>query len=174
MIIEKLKKVLSFNGIFLIIGILGGLSSILTVFITKWNAQISLKWLVLTIFIGLIIILILIKLIFNLNEELRYKTQNKARIMKYLPDKYTFLIEKNQTFGYSAMVSIFYYLDDIYETEVGKGYVKNIQDQFIQIQLLNFSEDFKKNHQGIIKKINDNDINTLKKIIVKNYIKYSK
>jgi hypothetical protein len=172
MIKEKIKNILSFNGVALIIGILGSLASILTVFITQWDTKINLKWFVFALFISVTIILILLKLLFDLISELRIKRPNKARVVRYIPDKKTFIVEKNDFLGYSAMVSIFY-LDDTYEAELGKGFVHNIQDEFIQIKILNISDDFNNSYQSILEQIDSNDIRTLQKIVVKSYIKYS-
>ncbi len=65
-----LKKVLSFNGVAIIIGVLGSLASILTLFINQWNSQINLKWFVFTLFVAVTLMIILIKLVFDYNQEL--------------------------------------------------------------------------------------------------------
>ena len=172
MIKEKLKKIISFNGISLLIGILGSLASILTVFITKWDSQISLKWFVFVIFISLTIVLITIKLLFDLVHELKKEHPHMIRAVRYIPESKTLLVEKNNLLGHSAMVSIFY-LDDNYEVELGKGFVKNIQDEFIQIQVLEISTDFDRNYQQSLINIESNEIGTLQKIIIKSYITYT-
>jgi hypothetical protein len=123
MVKEKLKKIFSFNGIALIIGIVGGLAGYFTILVTEWNFQLSLKWLVFTIYISFTIILILIKLVADLNTELKVKHPNTTTVFRYIPETDAFLIHKNDFLGHSAMVSIFY-LDDSFEVEFGKGYVK--------------------------------------------------
>ena len=70
------------------------------------------------------------------------------------------------------MVSIFYF-DDSFEVEFGKGYVKNIQENFIQIQLLEISESFSTNYDSVIIKIDSNDIVILNRLIVKSYVTYT-
>ncbi len=173
MIQKILKRIFTFNGISITIGIIGSLASILTVFISQWNTTISLKWFVFSIFISCAFILILIKLSINLNNELKRKRINKIFVLRYIPESTTFIIDKTEALGYFAMVSIFF-LDDDYETEFGKGYVKVIQNEFIQIKILDISDDFKTNYQDKLVSINNNDMNILKKIVVKSYITYTK
>lgn len=172
MIKEKLLKIISFNGIVLIIGILGGLSSILTIFITQWNVQISLKWFVFFLFVFLIILLILIKLIYELNREINVKRPNLASVIRYIPSTRTLLVTKNDFLGYSAMVSIFYY-DELYEVEIGKGYVTNITERFIQIRILDISDDFNMYYHPVLERFETNDLRTLQMIVVKSYITYT-
>lgn len=172
MIKQKINKILSFNGVSLIIGILGSLASILTVFITKWDVIISLKWLVFVLFLTLTLSLLFIKLVYELNEEIKIKRITKFPVLRYIPDSKIFLTQPNDALGYSAMVSIFY-LDDSYEVELGKGYVNNIQDNFIQIKILDLSSEFKTGHEDILSKMANNDLNILKKIIVKSYVTYT-
>lgn len=173
MIKEKLKKIFSFNGVSLLIGILGSLASIMTVFISKWDSQISLKWFVFTVFISLTIVIILTKLLFDFASEMKKEQQNSVKAVRYISEMKTLLVEKNKILGYYAMVSIFY-LDENYEVELGKGFVKNIQEEFTQIQILEFSDEFIRNYQKSLVKIESNEIRTLQKVIVKSYISYTK
>jgi hypothetical protein len=173
MIKEKLKNIFSFNGIALIVGILGSLASILTVFVTKWDTKIDLKWFIFSVFIAITIILIITKLLFDLIAELNIKRPNKASVVRYLVQSETFVVSKNDFLGYFAMVSIFF-LDDSYEVELGKGYVQNIQDNFIQVKVLEIDSNFANHYQQELKDIIANDIRILQKIVVKSYITYSK
>lgn len=169
---EKLKDIFSFNGIALIIGIVGSLAGYFTILITEWNSQISIKWLVFTIYISFTIILILFKLVLDLNSDLKVKHPNTTAVFRYVPESTTFLVYKNDFLGHLAMVSIFY-LDDSFEHEFGKGYVKNIQDKFIQIQVIEVSNNFSSNHSEVLEKINLNNTVVLQKIIVKSYITFT-
>ncbi len=173
MIRDKLKKIFSFNGISLLIGILGSIASILTIFINKWDSLISLKWLVFVLFLSISIILVLIKLTFDLVEEVKRKSPNSSKVIRYIPMSKAFLTSKNDTLGYSAMVSIFY-IEDSYEIEFGKGFVNNIQEQMTQIQLLEISEDFSINYSSVVQKIEINDAAILNRLIIKSYISYTK
>lgn len=172
MIKEKLKNIFSFSGIALIIGIVGGLAGYFTILITEWNSQLSLKWFVFIIYIFFTIVLILIKLIIDLNIELKIKHSNTTTVFRYVPESETFLVYKNKFLGHSAMVSIFY-LDDSFEVELGKGYVKNIQDNFIQVKIIEILNDFSTNHSEVLEKINSNNIIVLQKMIVKSYVTYT-
>lgn len=172
MVREKLKYILSFSGISLIFGIVGCLTAYFTILITNWDLKISIKWLIFTIYVSFTIILILLKLIVDLNNELKVKLPYTTRIFRYVPENFTFLIYKNDFLGHLAMVSIFY-LDNSFEVELGKGYVKNIQDKFIQIKIIEISERFSSNHSKILEEIELNNVMTLQKIIVKNYITFS-
>ncbi|PAM93480.1 hypothetical protein B4N84_18230 [Flavobacterium sp. IR1] len=172
MLQEKIKNLLSFSGISLIIGIVGGLSTYLSILVTDWNSKISLKWLVLILYISFTVFLILLKLLIELNLELKKKHTNTSSVVRYIPERETFLISKNDYLGHSAMVSLFYF-DDSLEIEFCKGYVKNIQDNFIQIKTLEISNDFISNYENILTKINSNDAIILQKLIVKSYITYT-
>ena len=172
MIQEKLKKILSFNGISMIVGITGGLATFLSVLITNWNFQISLKWLIFFVYIFFTITLFLIKLLIEMNIELKSKRPNTTSVVRYISESSTFLVNKKDFLGHSAMVSIFYF-DDSFEVEFGKGYVKNIQENFIQIQLLEISESFSTNYDSVIIKIDSNDIVILNRLIVKSYVTYT-
>lgn len=172
MIKEKLKKIFSFNGIALIIGIVGSLAGYFTILITEWNSQISVKWVVFAIYISFTIILILFKLVIDLNTELKVKLPNTTTVFRYVPESTTFLVYKNDFLGHLAMVSIFY-LDNSFEVELGKGYVKNIQDKFIQIEIIEISDSFSLNHSDVLEKINSNNVIELQKIIIKSYVTYT-
>nr|WP_314897954.1 hypothetical protein [uncultured Flavobacterium sp.] len=172
MIQEKLKKILSFNGISLIIGFTGSLATFLTVLVTDLSLQISLKWLVFCVYILITVILFLIKLLIEMNTELKIKHPNTSKVVRYISERSTFLVNKNDFLGHSAMVSIFYF-DDLFEVEFGKGYVKNIQENFTQIQLIEITQSFSTNYSSVIEKIDSNDINILNKLIVKCYITYT-
>ena len=169
---EKLEKIFSFNGIALIIGIVGSLAGYFTILITEWNSQISIKWLVFSIYISFTIILILFKLVLDLNTELKVKHPNTTTVFRYVPESTTFLVYKNDFLGHLAMVSIFY-LDDSFEVELGKGFVKNIQDKFIQIEIIEISNTFSSNHSEVLEKINSNNVIALQKIIIKSYVTYT-
>lgn len=172
MIKDKLKIILTFNGIAYAIGILGSLASILTVFVTNWNTLVNIKWLVLVLFLAFSIILILIKLVFDFSAELRKKHPVSLKVLRYIPHSLTFIVNVSDALGYSAMVSIFY-MDDEFEIEFGKGYVSNIQDEFIQVQLIDISNDFLNNYGTALVAISNNDYTELKKLFVKGYIRYT-
>ena len=114
----------------------------------------------------------MIKLSYDLWSELKVKKYNKASAIRFIDKSKIFLIQKNDFLGNLARVSIFY-LDEDSEVEIGKGYVYNIQDKFIQVKLLSLDDHFKRNYSNIMRSIENNDNNVIQKIIVKSYITYS-
>ncbi len=172
MLKDRIKKILTFNGIALIIGVLGSLASILSVLVTKWDTLINIKWLVFVIFISLAIILFLIKLAFDLLSDLKMRKPNTASAIRYVSDNKTLVVTQNDFLGYSAMVSILF-KDDNYEVEFGKGYVENITDNFTQIKILEISGTFIDQYDKKLRQIENNDLQVLKNIVVKSYITYT-
>ncbi len=65
MIKEKLKDILSLNGVSILIGVVGGIWGILSIFI-NWNWQVSIKWLALVLILCMFIVLILSLLIYKI------------------------------------------------------------------------------------------------------------
>lgn len=172
MLNNRLKFLLTYSGISTIVGALGLILGLISPFIDDWNKLISLKWVILMFYILFIIILILIKVLFDINEDIKTKKVNYIKVIRYIEDLNIFICSKNDFFGYNASVSIFY-LDDNFEIELGKGYVYNIQEKFIQIKLLEMTEEFKRYNLLAIEKIKRNDASIINKIIVKSYIKYN-
>jgi hypothetical protein len=171
MLKQKLAKILGLNGVSIIIGIVGGLFGFFSIFVTDWNSPISLKWLVFVSFLSFSIILVLSSLISDLLKEIRIKLPNKAKAFRYFPESNQFLVEKNDSLGASATVTIFY-LDDEYEVTLGTGYVSNIQDKFISINIIEMDNNFIQMYQNIITQIEANDIRVISKIFVKSYLIY--
>jgi len=142
---------------------------------------ITLRWLMVIILLFTSIILIVVKLCIdlqsekeNLEIEIKRRRTNTHKVISYKPEQNIFLIERNEDeiLGHDAMVSIFY-LEENYELEIGKGYVQNIQDRFMQIKLLNLTEAFNSDSITFIN-ISQNNLTTLSKVIVKSYIKYDR
>lgn len=172
MIKKRLSEIFSYNGISLLIGVIGSLASISTIIITKWDAKVSVKWLVFVIFICIAIVLIMSKLLFDLYEDFKKKIPNNTTVIQYIPTYTSFVVKNNDFLGLSAMVSVFY-RDGSFEAELGKGYVSNIQENFTQIQILEISDEFKVNYSKVLKKITSNDPLILQNIVIKSYLAYS-
>lgn len=172
MIREKIKKnVFSINGISLIIGIVGGIFGIISPFITNWNISINLKWVIAIIIVGFFLILILLKICIDLRDDLKKKNVNNTKIISFLSQEETFLAEINHTLGHGALVSIFY-IENNYEIDFGKGYITNIQDNFIQIKLLQIANNFQVNYDDILNNIRNNNSISIQKLVVKSFVKY--
>lgn len=172
-IITRVKEILNQYGIAYMIGILGGLSSILTIFIQQWDYVISLKWFVFTLYASITGFVILIKLISDLQSDLRSKSKNvSSAVFRYIPDQRILLIKKNDLIGFYAMVSIVY-IENGYEVEFGKGYAINIQDNYISVQIISITEDFTQNRFALLNQINHNDTTVLPNLTVKNYLTFT-
>lgn len=169
--LDRLKKILTFNGVAIFIGIAGGIASILTLFNSDWNFSVSIKWIIFICYIFLVVFVILVKFIYDQNIELEGKSQSNPifRVVKYEPTQELFLIEKTNLLGFDAMVSLFYLLDD-FEIELGKAFVSNIQENFIQLKTIDISKKFEKDNSEILKNIKNNSSNELKNIIIKTYV----
>ena len=104
MVWKNLKKILTFNGIAFAIGILGSIASIMTVFVTNWNSLVNVKWLILIFFLTFSIILILVKLVYNFNEQLKKKNLLSFKVLRYIPQSMTFIININDSLCYSPFL----------------------------------------------------------------------
>lgn len=82
------------------------------------------------------------------------------------------LIEKNNFLGQSARVTIFY-LDDDYEVVLGTGYVFNIQEKFVTVEIKELDSDFLNRYENVITQMFNNDYRALQKVFVKGYLIYN-
>ncbi len=168
--IEKIKKVLTFNGIYIAFGIFGSIASILTLLNLNYNFTISVKWLIFLIYIFICIILIFFKVICDLNDELNKIDPNpKFTIIKYLQSTDEFLIKKTTLLAHNALVSL-YYLKDDFEVEIGKAYVSNVSDNYIQLKIFDTLPNLSKDIVEAIDKIKNNDAKELKSVSIKTFI----
>ena len=134
--------------------------------------MIDIKWLIFIVWCFISIIVLLFKLNFDLNRDLKLVEKvstPKFRVIRYEPSIETFLIDKSSLLGHNALVSI-YYLKKEFEIELGRAYVSNIQENFIQLKIEYYSEKFEKNHVEVLKRIQDNDTYELNNIIIKTYV----
>lgn len=171
MLKQKLAKVLTLNGASIIIGIVGGIFGFFSIFVTNWSYPISLKWFIFVAFLSLTIILVLTSLISELLKEVRIKQSNRANAVRFLMEDKKMLIEKNNFLGQSARVTIFY-LDDDYEVVLGTGYVFNIQEKFVTVEIQEIEDDFLTKYDNVINQMNNNDYKALQKVFVKGYLMY--
>lgn len=168
--IERITKILSFNGVAIFIGIFGSIASILTLFNSNWDFSISIKWIIFLFYVFLSCTVILLKVIHEQNKELnKQQARPIFRIIKYEPTQESFLIEKTNLLGFDALVSLFYLQDD-FEIELGKAFVSNIQENFIQLQTIDISKKFETDNSEILKNIKNNASKELKNIIIKTYV----
>lgn len=167
---DRFKKVLTFNGLFILIGVLGGIASILTLFNTDYSLRVNIKWLIFIVYLFISSVFILVKIIYDIQKELEQRElKPQFRIIKYQQSTEEFLIEKSTLLGHNALVSVFYSQDD-FETEIGKAYVSNITDNFIQLKIMNIRDNLSQEIVAVIDKIKNNDAKELKNVTIKSFV----
>jgi hypothetical protein len=171
MIKEKLKQILSLNGISILIGIIGGIFGIFSIFI-DWNTVISIKWLAATVILFSFLLLISVILIFEIYKNKNVEILRSNKVIKFLEVNSLFLVENNNNLEFSQTVSIYFTIND-FQIPLAKGFVENIQENFVQVKIISFDENFIRNHEENYSKIISNNKNVLKLIIIKNYIRYN-
>ncbi|ANF51604.1 hypothetical protein A0O34_14315 [Chryseobacterium glaciei] len=171
MIKEKLKQILSLNGISVLIGIIGGILGIFSIFI-DWNSQISIKWFAaLTIFFSFLLLITLI-LVFEMYKNYKVKIIKNHKVIQFLEENLLLLVENNNSLEFSQTVSIYYIINN-FQVLLAQGFVENIQENFVQIKITQFEQNFLRNYSIIYEKIINNDKSILDLIIIKNYIRYN-
>lgn len=171
MIKEKLKKILSINGISILIGIIGGVLGILSIFI-DWSQKVSIKWVAGISIVFLFCILILILFSYELYKSNIIKSQKAIKVITFSATNNLILVENNSDLDYSQFVTIFYNVDKL-QLLLAKGYVKNIQDKFTQIEIIDFDKEFIQKYPDKYKKLLNNNKESLEAIIIKNYFRYN-
>jgi len=172
MIRDKIRVILSLNGISILIGIVGGIIGLTAIFIDDWDLKIGIRWFALLIILFLFVILIVSKLAYELFIDLKKTDQKSIRVISYMPETFTLLAEKSDLLEYSARVTIFY-IDNNFQIEAAQGFVQNIQDNFIQIKITKFDEAFESNSALAIEFLNNNNVEVLRKLSIKSYIRYT-
>ena len=171
---EKIRKVLRFNGVFILIGVLGGLSSILTVFVGQFGIDINLKWLIAYIYISIVIYILLFKVVNDLVKEIKNHKKNLSlSVLSYNTAAETIIGEKADWITLDTFVTV-YYKDNEFITEMGYGYVSNINDESIQIKLIRFAENFRANYREELRKLENNDISIINRMMIKTIVTYTK
>ncbi len=127
-----LNTIFSLTGLSITIGVLGFLSSIVTLFIDI-NSQISVKWLLFVIVLSLSIIFILLKVIYDQFLEVAHAPPFETPI-KYISEENILLIRKNENFLNSIIVGCYQQKDEI-DRLVYLGQVYLVQEKLIQIKL---------------------------------------
>lgn len=154
--IDKISHSLfSFTGLSILIGCLGLLSGITTLFIDI-NALISVKFLLATVLFSAISIAILFKALFDCANETKPQPAFEHPF-SYNKDDNILLIRRNDNFINSIVVGCYIDKNDM-ETLAFLGVVHHVQDKVIQVRLVC---DF-----GKLKNI-PSDLDSLKKITVR-------
>jgi len=146
-----LKQIITERGLYILIAVVGFISSITTMFIDV-NSQISVKWLLFLISISLSIFIIFLSL---LNKVIWEKQiTNKIKIIKYYPDKGSIVLKTNQDIFINSLLTIYINTDGYEELQI-LCYIENIQEnklllaKIIKVYAKDVSDDLIKN--GIVK-----------------------
>lgn len=128
-----LKAIFSSSGASLAIGAAGFISAIVGMFIST-DLQLSVKWLLLSIWLFSTVLLILLKLIYDLANEKLPPLPFEVPI-RYVQPEQVLLIRRNENFTNQIIVGGYSNVDDI-ERLLFLGTVHHVQDKFIQIRVL--------------------------------------
>lgn len=132
--LENIRKgIFSLSGLSIGLGVLGFLSGLAQLFIDI-DDKISVKWLLFTLLIGLSLVFILLKIIFDLHL-LKNAQSNHESPIKFLEKEGILVIKKNEHFVNTIIVGC-YYLNDEVERLAYVGVVHHIQDRVIQIRII--------------------------------------
>lgn len=123
----------SMTGISLAVGAAGFLSALVTMFINT-SEQLSIKWILFALWLFLTVVIILLKLLFDLASEKKIPPPYEIPI-RYLANDQILLIRRNEYFGNQIVVGCYSNVDDV-ERLLSLGTVHHVQDKFIQIKLL--------------------------------------
>ena len=127
-----LAATFSLTGVSLAIGALGFLSGFVQLFVDV-SLQLSVKWLLLMAWLSLTLLLILLKIVYDLHTEARPAPPFEVPI-RYLPDQQVFVIRRNDNFLNSIVVGCYIRNDEV-DTLACIGVVHNVQEKVIQIRL---------------------------------------
>lgn len=184
----SIKEIFTKSNISFIIGIIGFISAIFSMFF-DWNQSLKFKWFGLwTILLGIIILLLLlllskVKEIRNENiKELQTKLDEsianyqrliniEIKAIKFSPKESILLVEKNPRFEERQFVSIDYKLDE-FHIPFAVGYVSSVQNNSIQIKITEVDTNFETKYPDEIKKISENHKDSLNSLLIKKYYKY--
>lgn len=166
---DIIHKILTFNGVSLFIGIVGGIFGIVSIFI-DWSAVVSVKWLVSLIVIFVFITLILVKIINDAAVRLRGNSSSKFEVINIINRGELILINNNSTLITNAIVSV-YYIENGCEIDFGQAYISHIQDEFTQVRILEIDQYFRLNYPEEVRLYSDCDTRIIKKMIIRNVVK---
>ena len=134
MINEVKERIFSFSGVSILVGVVGFLSGIVTIFINV-NADISVKWLLLIILLSLVLIIVLLKTVYDLS--IKEKPQNFYEVpIRYIQEEGVFIIRRNENFLNNILVGCYATRDEV-DRLAYIGFVHLVQERMIQIKIRN-------------------------------------
>lgn len=132
-VLEDVRKaVFSINGTAIFIAVIGVLSSIVTIFVNT-SADVSVKWLLLSITLGLYAIVILLKVAHDSIERGRPSPPFENPI-RFVVESGIFVIRKNEHFLSNILVGCYSQQDGL-ERLAYIGVVDHVQPTLIQIRI---------------------------------------
>lgn len=166
-----IKRILSYNSVSLIIGVLGGLFGFVPIFV-DYNAEVSVRWFIFTIIISLFIILILLKIISDVAIKIKQLSNPSISVISIKENGEILLTRRNTLIErYSMLVSIYYIKNDL-EILLGTGYVSMIQDNFVQVRLYELDQLFEQKYEEIVTALRNEKSWLAKNIIIRNIMIY--
>jgi len=103
---EKIAKgIFSLSGASIVIGVVGFVSGFVTLFVNV-NDQLSIKWLLFVLLVGISLTLILLKVIYDLSRERRPPPPYEHPI-RYVSEEQVFIIRRNENFLNSIVVGCY-------------------------------------------------------------------
>jgi len=155
-------KTLAFNAAAILIGVLGGLSAVVTLFVDT-DSKVSIKWLLLIILISITLLVIVMKYASDISAEKNSELKFYEKPIGKLASEQVLVIRVNPLFNYHSLVGGYLVNDEI-ETIAFIGYVFHIQEKMSQIKIINVI-----NSSGI----NFFDADVLSKIIIRPVIPFA-
>lgn len=133
MLTDVKKAIFSLSGLSIGLGVLGFLSGFVQLFIDVGSA-VSIKWLLVTVLVGLSLALILLKLIFDLHLQKDAQPNHESPI-RFLDKEGILVIRKNEHFVNQVIVGCYYTPDEV-ERLAYVGVVDHVQEHVIQIRII--------------------------------------
>lgn len=123
-ILDISKKITTEKGMYILIAVVGFISSIVTLFIDIKDS-VSIRWLVLLVCLFLTISIILVRIIIEIAQSKRII--DSIKIVRYYNNRDLFLVKANFPVPFNSLLSIYIQMDG-YEELYGIGYVENVQE----------------------------------------------
>lgn len=132
MIDRFFRTVFSLAGLSISVGCLGFMSSIVTLFIDV-NKTLSVRWFLFASFVSVSLILVLLRIIYDLAREVKPPPPFE-RPIKYLDSDQVFIIKRNDNFVSNILLGCYVQNDDI-DRLAYLGVVYLVQEKVIQIKI---------------------------------------
>ena len=167
--VNIILRIIKQNIIGIVLGVLGLISALLSYFF-KGNLDSDMLSYRTFFIIGTIVsIVISLETIIIINTINSREEKEIVNVLSYNQNIDEYIASKSKILNINTIVSI-YYSDGDYNVLIGYGIVSSKSENFIQIKIRKYDSRFIQNYKDIFFKIQKNDSNTMKSIIVKNQI----